>query len=94
MAQPHAKPEPHEFKKHGDPLETVKQADARASKEPVDPIPAPENGGHARSAAAHLGNAHADSREKNGYKNVGSHPTALREPPQEVSRVGKQHRHQ
>lgn len=94
MAQPHAKPEPEEFKKHGDLLEAIKESDARSENKPVDPIPAPENGGHARSAAAHLGNTHADTHEKNAYKNPGSHPTALREPPQEISRIGKQHRGQ
>ena len=92
MAQPHAKPEPHEFKKHGDPLEPAKEVDAKAKHEPIDPVPAPENGGHPRSAAAHLGNAKSDTKPKNDYKHPGSHPTALREPPQEISRVGKQHR--
>jgi hypothetical protein len=54
-------------------------------------IPAPEDGGHAKSHAAHLhteGDAHTKPA---GNLRQGSGPGELREPPQEVSRVGKGH---
>jgi hypothetical protein len=54
-------------------------------------IPAAENGGHARSPAAHL---HEDAKLHDNQSAV-KHPVQtgqLREPPQEVSRSGKAHR--
>ena len=91
MAQPHAKPESHEFKRHGDPLEPVRESNARTSKKRADPIPFPDNGGHARSAAAHLGDAKGYTR-KAGDLRASAAPGTIRQPPQEISRAGKQHR--
>jgi hypothetical protein len=54
-------------------------------------VPAPENGGHARSAAAHL----QDHSHIHDNKNAVQHhvpSNELREPPQEVTRTGKGHR--
>ncbi len=55
-----------------------------------DPIPAPEDGGHERSHAAHLGNAHGHTKPAGDMRQY----EAEREPPQEVSRAGKEYRRQ
>lgn len=58
---------------------------------------------HSHSQAAHLhiedANAYLSDKENaqtkpEGNLRQGAHPTGLREPPMEVSRVGKQHRRQ
>jgi hypothetical protein len=60
----------------------------------ADPIPAPENGNHARSHAAHLG-GHVDEHTKRaGNLRQGAAPAERREPPMIISRVGKDHRGQ
>ncbi len=70
---------PESTKQHGDKL---------------DPIPAPEDGGHSRSSAAHLGEvgkvgkAQANSQPAGKSQQSGT----LREPPSIVERAGKQHR--
>ena len=70
----------------------MKDADLRAN-EGADPVPAPEKGGHAHSHAAHPGDAKGKTKPE-GNLRQGSEPGALREPPQEVSRIGKEHRKQ
>ncbi len=58
----------------------------------TDATPAPDEGGHAHSHAAHLhepGNVHT---KPEGNLRQGSDPGALRQPPAEISRAGKQHR--
>lgn len=55
-------------------------------------IPAAENGGHARSAAAHLGtNVHEHTKPITDLKH-GMTPGEIGEPPQDIKRAGKQHR--
>ena len=91
MAKPHAKPAPEEFKKHGDPLESMKKNDSQTTSSRIDPVPAPDNGGHPHSAAAHLGDAHAHTKPL-GNPHPSAAPGALRQPPMEISRAGKKHR--
>jgi hypothetical protein len=82
------------LKKHGDELE-MKDADRHAAAPPndkaPDPIPMPENGGHEKSHAAHLGHAHGETKPADKLKQ-GMGSNTLREPPMVVSRVGKQNR--
>jgi hypothetical protein len=86
-----------EQKKHGDPLERALDDVAEhtiGGNKNIDPVPEPEKGNHAHSHAAHLG-AHVNEHTKPaGNLRHGASPGALREPPQEVSRMGKQHRGQ
>ncbi|HEY0784650.1 MAG TPA: hypothetical protein VGD62_02190 [Acidobacteriaceae bacterium] len=62
--------------------------------DPAPAIPAPEHGSHPRSHAAHLEEAGSVHTKPEGNLRQGSAPGALREPPQRISRVGKQHRGQ
>ena len=71
-----------------DPVRLMKQRHSRTASFPNDHVPAPDNGGHARSAAAHLGDAKGHTKAAGSLRQT---PT-LREPPMEISRVGKQHR--
>ena len=76
-----------------------KKAIAEADQHTVEgvaanPIPAPEDGGHAKSHAAHLHEAGDVHSKPAGNLRQGSGPGELREPPQQVSRVGKDHRGQ
>lgn len=88
MSQTHAHPE--KSAKHSDDSKAMHEADA-AAVEP-QPIPAAEEGNHARSHAAHL-HAPVDANTKPaGNLRQGAAPGALRQPPQEISRAGKQHR--
>lgn len=95
----HAEREDESLKKHGDALENAVEnrerhfsdGDGRGAN--VDRIPAPENGSHEKSHAAHLGGTVHDNTKRQG-PNPGASPGELREPPQEVSRIGKQHRKQ
>lgn len=59
----------------------------------ASPIPAPDNGNHAKSHAAHLGHAEEHTKPA-GNLRQGAAPGELREPPMMVSRVGKDHRKQ
>lgn len=85
----------------GTDKQAMKDFDAHAIEgENVDPVPLPDQGGHAHSHAAHLsGKASKYVNDKENAQNKpegnlrhGAHPTGLREPPQNVSRVGKGHR--
>lgn len=90
----HAEPESESLKKHGDPLKSERPSpdgDGRGAN--VDRIPAPDNGSHEKSHAAHLGSAVQEHTKRQG-PHPGASPGELREPPQEVSRIGKQHRKQ
>lgn len=87
----------HEQKKHGDPMagaldEHRKQTPASERKD--DPIPAPENGSHAHSHAAHLGDHVQDHTKPEGNLHPETPPSELREPPMLTNRVGKEHRKQ
>lgn len=95
----HAQHSKEEQKKHGDVLEkALKEADQHNLGEGnVDAIPAPDNGGHARSQAAHLGqNEHLHNNGLQGghFYEPMTQVNAQRQPPQQISRVGKQHRGQ
>jgi len=95
----HAEKESESLKKHGDPLEGAvenrethnQNGDGRGAN--VDRIPAPENGSHEKSHAAHLGGSVHEHTKRQG-PHPGASPGELREPPQEISRSGKQHRKQ
>ena len=76
-----AKMEKGSAKKHGDVMDAV-----------VDAVPMPEDGGHEKSHAAHLGGTVHDHTKPEGNLRHGAAPGALREPPMVVQRVGKQHR--
>lgn len=82
MSQTHAKPEKESSKKHGDALESAL---------PKDAVPMPEDGGHEKSHAAHLGHVH-ESTKPADMLNQGMGSNTLREPPMVVQRVGKQNR--
>lgn len=90
------------LKKHGDVMESaIEDVDRHAkgqrhAKGHVDPIPMPDRGGHEKSHAAHPG-GNVNDRAKiapQGNLRHGGVPGELREPPQEISRVGKEHRKQ
>lgn len=80
---------------------TNKKADAKApdtranAPKPVpavpkkfDAVPLPEHGSHAHSYAAHLGKPmRVQTPPATSFRQV-----PLREPPQQISRIGKQHR--
>jgi hypothetical protein len=75
----------------------MKDADARATGD-ADPVPMPDQGGHAHSHAAHLGKGGRHegqgATKPEGNLRHGSEPGALREPPQDIGRIGKDHRKQ
>jgi hypothetical protein len=86
------------LKKHGEALESaMKDNDRRADGDGrgtnVDPIPMPESGGHEKSHAAHLGGALHEHTKRQG-EHPGASAGELRQPPQEVGRIGKEHRKQ
>lgn len=91
MAGAQKKSEP--LKKHGDVMESAIADVHRHTRGRVDPIPMPDRGGHQKSHAAHLGGDHHDRTKPEGNLRHGA-AGELREPPQEVSRVGKKHRKQ
>lgn len=63
--------------------EAMHEADAHnLSKTSQTPVPAAEEGGHARSHAAHLGTADEPHTKPEGNLRQGSAPGELREPPQ------------
>ena len=90
----HAQREAESLKKHGDALEQANEhMDRRGAGANVDPIPMPENGAHEKSHAAHLGSKVHEETKRQGSR-PGASPGELREPPQEISRAGKEHRKQ
>ena len=90
------------LKKHGDVLDRAMQdADRQATEGngksggvQRDSIPMPEQGSHEKSHAAHLGGNVHDHTKPEGNLRHGAAPGELREPPQEVGRIGKEHRKQ
>lgn len=99
MSSNHAHEQKEEMKKHGDTLErALKEVDAHTTaasgNKDIDPVPTPDDGGHAHSHAAHLGAHVNDHTKPAGNLRQGASPGELREPPQEVSRIGKEHRKQ
>ncbi len=72
--------------------EAMREADAHTVNQQAETIPAPEEGGHAHSQAAHLHvTGHVDTKPTGDVRR-GSEPGALKQPPAEMSRAGKQHR--
>lgn len=86
------------LKKHGDEREyAMKDADRHIAgtsslETSPDTIPMPENGGHEKSHAAHLGGPVHDHTKPQRSLRQGTSGSELREPPIVVQRVGKQHR--
>lgn len=88
------------LKKHGDELQKAMEdsdrhnlAAAAPPEVKPDPIPMPDNGGHEKSHAAHLGGTvHDKTKPVGDIRQRFSASTDLREPPMVVQRVGKQHR--
>lgn len=85
-------------KVHGDALDSAvssaSEHDSQKSEAPIarqSAIPAPEDGGHALSSAAHLGGHTHDHTKPVGDMRKYE---AEREPPKEVSRAGKRYRRQ
>ena len=72
----------------------AREAFEAAERNKNEPVPEAEQGGHAKSHAAHLqteGTAHTTPE---GNHRQGSEPGALREPPQDPGRVGETFRRQ
>jgi len=96
----HAHKANEEEKKHGDMLErALKDADRHNLAEDgnVDPVPAPDNGGHSHSMAAHLRqeeHLHNNALKGGHFFEPMTQVNAQKQPPQEISRVGKEHRGQ
>ena len=93
----HAERQQGEEKKHGDVLaKALKEADTHTGGNASgSAVPAPEDGSHPRSAAAHLHEdeqLHGNSLQAGHQHSAFGTKNALRQPPQEVSRSGKQHR--
>jgi hypothetical protein len=73
--------------------ERSKSNEKKPSNSPArDPVPSPEHGSHAHSHAAHLGAAAYGQANSAATFNRSLSARQLREPPQEISRIGKQHR--
>jgi hypothetical protein len=100
----HAEKQHGEEKLHGDPLEEAVSSagehdsgerNSERSSERNSAIPDADNGGHARSAAAHLGgNVHGHTKPTGDQRGIIKAEEFPREPPREVGRVGKDHRRQ
>ena len=58
----------------------------------AEPIPAPEQDSHAHSHAAHLHTDASEHTKPAGNMRQGAAPGALRQPPEVMTRIGKQHR--
>lgn len=94
---------PAETKTHPNDEQAMKDFDAHAiDASTADPVPLPDQGGHAHSHAAHLGqkaSKYANDKENaqnkpEGNLRQGAYPAGRREPPQNINRVGKGHRGQ
>lgn len=100
MANTHAEKQKGEEKIHGDAMEDAvsarsNQTDRSNQKTGATQhnkaIPEPDNGAHARSQAAHLGtHTHDHTKPVGDLRRYEQE----REPPQEVSRAGKDYRRQ
>ncbi len=85
MSQTKAHPDhPHKSKQ-----EKVEETFVDASP---NPIPAPEQGSHAQSHAAHLHTEATEHVNPAGNLRQSMTPGALRQPPENITRSGKQHR--
>ena len=95
MPMASAQKEKESLKKHGDAVNATERAardgDGRSAN--VDPIPAPERGGHERSHAAHPGAAVHEHTHRAG-PHPGASPGEMHPPPQLIGRTGKAQRKQ
>ena len=93
--QPHANKQEGEEKMHGDALDRAVSSAGEHDTEQNSAIPAPDDGGHARSPAAHLSHhVHDKTKPAGDQRGIIEAREFPRQPPQEVGRVGKQHRRQ
>ncbi len=72
--------------------QAMRENDAHTIDAQSETIPAPDEGGHAHSHAAHLHEAGEVDTSPTGDLRHGSEPGALKQPPSEISRTGKQRR--
>jgi hypothetical protein len=97
MAGKRANKQQAEEKMHGDPLDGAVESAGESGErsQSSSAIPEAENGGHARSAAAHLGgNVHGHTKPTGDQRGIIKAEEFPREPPRDVRRAGKQHRGQ
>lgn len=96
MSQTHAKPQNEEQKKHGDALNQAMDDFDRHGTEDgkADPVPPADQSQHAHSHAAHLGEVDEDTKRRFPDLRTSPAPGALRQPPMEPQRIGKDHRGQ
>jgi hypothetical protein len=97
MSIPKSQKQDEEQKKHGDTMgRAFEGSDKHKSvgNRDIDPVPAPENGSHSHSHAAHLGEHVQEHTKTAGNLRNGPASDELREPPMEVDRLGKKHRKQ
>ena len=90
----HAERQKSEEKIHGDALDAAVSSPAEHATERQSAIPATESGGHPRSQAAHLGHVHDHTKPAGDIRALTREEEFPREPPQQISRAGKQHRRQ
>ncbi len=83
----------HDTKHHSDATEqAIKDVDRHESAT-VDPVPMPEQSTHSHSHAAHLHTeSEPDTKRRLPDLRQSPAPGALRQPPQNLSRIGKEHR--
>ena len=97
MSIPQSHKQNQQQKRHGDIMErAIEEADMHASggARNVDPVPAPDNGSHSHSHAAHLGGNVQEHTRTPGNLPTGPASQELREPPMDINRIGKKHRKQ
>lgn len=82
-------------KKQGDALrQAMHDFDRGSEGREADPVPVADSGSHSHSHAAHLSGGEADTKRRLPDLRRSPAPGALREPPANVQRIGKQHRGQ
>lgn len=90
-----ANPQHSEEKTQGDALRrAMHDFDRGIEGREADPIPAADSGSHSHSYAAHLSGDEADTKRRLPDLRRSPALGALREPPANVQRIGKQHRGQ
>ncbi len=77
---------------HTQPHHAPAEKEITSETTAVDPIPAPEGGTHSRSHAAHLSTDAGQHTKPQGNISQGTMVGELRQPPENITRNGKQHR--
>ena len=77
---------------HAHPHPVPADTNAASEAPTVDPIPAPEGGTHSHSHAAHLSSSASQHTKPEGNIGKGTMVGELRQPPENMTRSGKQHR--